>query len=213
MKSSSAPNVYKNLNQNINHCKFDLSKESDVETNPGPPIDYSQDNVLLFGSNAGTQSVAMSLTSLIHNNRNGITSSTGFVNIMNTGNELYTALSRLSRQSYLLLTEVPEMITMFNSIYHPQYCPSYSGKLYVVVVPWKILITYLLALTPDGNLEIYQNNNDLNSLVQSILDIVENKFQPRDTEYYIKFLYCSSNFSTAVRLEVMAKHKSNSQKK
>ena len=73
--------------------------------------------------------MAMSPTSLIHNHRNGITSSTDFVNIMNTRNELYTALSRLSRQSYLLLTEVPEMITMFNSNYHPQYSPIYTGKI------------------------------------------------------------------------------------
>ncbi|XP_044166861.1 uncharacterized protein LOC122950914 [Acropora millepora] len=71
---------------------------------------------------------------------------------------------------------------------------------------------YLLELTPDGNLKIVQNNNDLNSLIQSILDIVKNKFQSRDTEYCIKFL-SSSNFSNAVRLKVMAKHKSNSQKK
>ena len=473
MKSSSAPNVYKNLNHKINHCKLNLSK--DVEINPGPPIDplktikapYSQDNVLLFGSNAGTQCVAMSFTSLIHNHRNGITSSTDLVNIMNTGNELYTALSRLSRQSYLLLTEVPEMITMFNSNYHLQYSPSYTGKIcgscamedfdycmplenaiqaligqsydsflltilsstvalyctadgkfkifdshardsfgiphpqgtcvllevntlnelinYFQMVyqnpevifelkgvhiiemlcesaeipnyqqtithatscntdagtinrkmplEWcgaisfycicfsiikscgywnaqtleaiidhasmfyreklypmnqhltindfpstlqiydadisvafnlekqgilsctsltsklmlQALITentnyntgflmwisnyciscifehkikrkkntvkyYLLALTADGNLEIFQNNNDLNSLIQSILNIVKNKFQSRDTEYCIKFLCCSSNFSSAVRLKVMAKHKSNSQKK
>ena len=472
MKSSSAPNVYKNLNHKINHCKLNLSK--DVEINPGPPIDplktikapYSQDNVLLFGSNAGTQCVAMSFTSLIHNHRNGITSSTDLVNIMNTGNELYTALSRLSRQSYLLLTEVPEMITMFNSNYHLQYSPSYTGKIcscamedfdycmplenaiqaligqsydsflltilsstvalyctadgkfkifdshardsfgiphpqgtcvllevntlnelinYFQMVyqnpevifelkgvhiiemlcesaeipnyqqtithatscntdagtinrkmplEWcgaisfycicfsiikscgywnaqtleaiidhasmfyreklypmnehltindfpstlqiydadisvafnlekqgilsctsltsklmlQALITentndntgflmwissyciscifehkikrnkntvkyYLLALSADGNLEIFQNNNDLNSLIQSILNIVKNKFQSRDTEYCIKFLCCSSNFSSAVRLKVMAKHKSNSQKK
>ena len=410
----------------------------------------------------------MSFTSLIHNHRNGITSSTDLVNIMNTGNELYTALSRLSRQSYLLLTEVPEMITMFNSNYHLQYSPSYTGKIcgscamedfdycmplenaiqaligqsydsflltilsstvalyctadgkfkifdshardsfgiphpqgtcvllevntlnelinYFQMVyqnpevifelkgvhiiemlcesaeipnyqqtithatscntdagtinrkmplEWcgaisfycicfsiikscgywnaqtleaiidhasmfyreklypmnqhltindfpstlqiydadisvafnlekqgilsctsltsklmlQALITentnyntrflmwisnyyciscifehkikrkkntvkyYLLALTADGNLEIFQNNNDLNSLIQSILNIVKNKFQSRDTEYCIKFLCCSSNFSSAVRLKVMAKHKSNSQKK
>ncbi|XP_015764283.1 PREDICTED: uncharacterized protein LOC107343234 [Acropora digitifera] len=72
---------------------------------------------------------------------------------------------------------------------------------------------YLLALTPDGRLKIVQNNNDLNSLTQSILDIVKTKFQSRDIEYCIKFLSCSSNFSSAVRLKVMAKHKSNSQKK
>ena len=83
----------------------------------------------------------------------------------------------------------------------------------MVVVPWKIFITYLLALTPDRKLEVFQNNNDLNSLIQSILEIVKNKFQSRDTEYYIKFLCCSSKFSSAVRLMVIAKHKSNSQKK
>ena len=83
----------------------------------------------------------------------------------------------------------------------------------MVVVPWKTFITYLLALTPDRKLEVFQNNNDLNSLIQSILDIVKNKFQSRDTECYIKFLSCSSNFSSAVRLKVIAKHKSNSQKK
>ena len=48
---------------------------------------------------------------------------------MNTGNELYTALSRLSRQSYLLLTEVPEMIIMFNSNYHLQYSTGYTGNI------------------------------------------------------------------------------------
>ena len=53
---------------------------------------------------------------------------------------------------------------------------------------------------------------NLNSLIQSILDIVKNKFQSRDTEYCIKFLCCSSNFGSAVRLKVMAKQ-SNSEKK
>ena len=134
-KFYSLPSVYKNLNHRINHCTFNLS--NDVETNPGPPINstktiqapYSQDNVLLFGSNAGTQCVAMSLTSLIYNYRNGITSSMDLVNVMNIGNELYSGLSRLSRQSYLLLTEVPEMITVFNTNYHLQYSPSYTGAI------------------------------------------------------------------------------------
>ena len=134
-KAHLLPNVYKNLNHRINHCKFNLSK--DVETNPGPPIDptktiqapYSQDSVLLFGSNAGTQCVAMSLTSLIYNYRNGITSSMDLVNIMNIGNELYSGLSRLSRQSYLLLTEVPEVISVFNTNYCLQYSPSYTGAI------------------------------------------------------------------------------------
>ena len=60
----------------------------------------------MFGLNAGTQCVAMSLASLIYNKRNGIVSSMDLVNIMNIGNELYSGLSSLSRQLYLLLTEV-----------------------------------------------------------------------------------------------------------
>ena len=42
------------------------------------------------------------------------------VNIMNIGNELYSGLSSLSRQSYLLLIEVSEMIIVFNINYQLQ---------------------------------------------------------------------------------------------
>ena len=60
----------------------------------------------MFGSNAGSQCVAMSLCALIYNfDRKLINSPTDLVNIMNVGNELYTVLSRLSRQTYLMLAE------------------------------------------------------------------------------------------------------------
>ena len=39
------------------------------------------------------------------------------VNIMNIGNELHSGLSSLSKQSYLLLSGVPEMIIVFNINY------------------------------------------------------------------------------------------------
>ena len=95
------PGVYKNLNHRVNHSNFILSR--DIETNPGPinPIKtiqapYSQDNVVLFGLNAGNQCVAMSLTSLIFAHRNnGISSSVDLTQIMNIGNELDSSLSRL----------------------------------------------------------------------------------------------------------------------
>ena len=85
----------------MNHTELKLS--NDIEKNPGP-IDhtktiqapYSQGYVELFGQNAGTQCVAMSLTSLIYNYRNNIISSVDLINIMNIGNELYSGLSRLS---------------------------------------------------------------------------------------------------------------------
>ena len=52
------------------------------------------------------------------------------VNIMNIGNELYSGLSSLSRQSYLLLTEVCEMIMVFNINYQLQCSPSYTGTIH-----------------------------------------------------------------------------------
>ena len=127
------PNVYKNLNHRVNHFKSNLS--GDIEKNPGPVINstktiqapYSQDNVAMFGLNAGTQCVAMSLASLIYNKRKGIVSLMDLVNIMNIGNELY---SGLSRQSYLLLTEVCEMIMVFNINYQLQCSPSYTGTIH-----------------------------------------------------------------------------------
>ena len=61
---------------------------------------------------------------------NGIVSSMELVNIVNIGNELYSGLSSLSRQFYLLLTKVPEMIIMFNINYQLQYSPSYSGTIH-----------------------------------------------------------------------------------
>ena len=135
-RSNSVPNVYKNLNHRVNHFKSNLS--GDIETNPGPVINstktiqapYSQDNVAMFGLNAGTQCVAMSLVSLIYNKSNGVVSTMDLVNIMNIGNELYSGLSSLSNQSYLLFTEVPEMIIVFNINYQLQYSPSYTGTIH-----------------------------------------------------------------------------------
>ena len=84
----------------------------------------------MFGLNVGTQCLAMSLASLMYNKRNGILSSMDLVNITNSGNELYSGLSSLSRQSYLLVTEVPEMIIVFNINYQLQYSPSYTGTIH-----------------------------------------------------------------------------------
>ena len=52
------------------------------------------------------------------------------VNIMNIGNELYSGQSSLSRQSQLLLTEVPEMIIVFDINYQLQYDPSCTGTIH-----------------------------------------------------------------------------------
>ena len=51
------------------------------------------------------------------------------VNIVNIDDELYSGLSGLSKQSYLLFTEVPEIIIVFNINYQLQYSPSYTGTI------------------------------------------------------------------------------------
>ena len=62
-RSNSVPNVYKNPNHRVNHFKSNLS--GDIETTPGPVINsnktiqapFNEDNVAMFGLNAGTQCV------------------------------------------------------------------------------------------------------------------------------------------------------------
>ena len=62
-RSNSVPNVYKNLNNRVNH--FRSIQSGDTEINPGPVINstktiqapFCQDNVEMLGLNAGTQCV------------------------------------------------------------------------------------------------------------------------------------------------------------
>ena len=50
---------------------------------------------------------------------------------MNLGNQLYSSLSRLSRQMYLLLEELPTMVTVEDYDYSIELSPSYTGNLYL----------------------------------------------------------------------------------
>mgnify|MGYP001793348019 CR=1 FL=1 len=113
--------VYKSLNHRINHSNFELSR--DVEKNPdlGTVIDsvfllhILKVITALCGLNGGRQCVAMSLRALIHKHNNSISSSADLARIINIGNELYSVLSRLFNQNFLLLTELPQMITVLES--------------------------------------------------------------------------------------------------
>ena len=69
---------------------------TDIDQNPGPtPLyfdpnktitaPYSHDCELVFGQNSGQQYVAMSLSSLIYNNKQWINSANDPVSIMNIG--------------------------------------------------------------------------------------------------------------------------------
>ena len=72
------------------------------------------------------------LCSLIYINRNNsIVDFNGLVNIMQMGNELYIALSRLSRQTYLLLRELPTMVTVQDTNYSLEFSKSNTAPSFV----------------------------------------------------------------------------------
>ena len=115
------------------------STDHTAQKNPGPSyVDpsktirapYSQGNEDVFGSYAGRQCVAVSLSALIYICNKQITELQDFIKIMNIGNELYGTLSRLTGQSYLLLNELPTMVTNCNTDYQIEFSQSYSSCLH-----------------------------------------------------------------------------------
>ena len=115
--------AYKSLIHRVNFGQFKLS--TDIEKNPGPTAveatktihaPYCQGNVVVFGENAGQQCVAMSLRAIIYIKIGRITSVAGMIQ-MTVGNQLYSSLSFLARQSMLMLTELPKMPTVFERFF------------------------------------------------------------------------------------------------
>ena len=123
-----------------------IRQANDVEENPGPTIfdfidatrticaDYSQGNEALFGETAGKQCVAMSLTAIIYHHIENInlwTSST-LNSILTIGNNLYISI-RCSVQAndYLLLTDVPCIVSIYNKVYTLAYSESFTGNLFM----------------------------------------------------------------------------------
>ena len=124
-----------------------IRQANDVEENPGPTIfdiidpmttvsaDYSQGNEALFGENAGKQCVAMSLTAIIYHQIEHISNWTCSTlnNILTIGNNLYISI-RYSVQAndYLLLTDVPCIVSLYNKVYTLQYSESLTGSLFMM---------------------------------------------------------------------------------
>lgn len=80
----------------------------------------------------GEYCVAMSLSALIYNKMKGIQSYNDLVQIMEIGNQLYSKLSQSTGQVYLMRTELPSMIAMFEKNYLLSYSESYTGFLQYV---------------------------------------------------------------------------------
>ena len=112
---------YKSLTHIGNCTKYKLC--NDLGENPGPVMHhvdpsktikapYSQRDVVVFGQNARQGCVAMCLCALIYYNMKGISNPGDLKEIMLIGNQLYSSLSKLVRKSFLLLTELPTMLTI-----------------------------------------------------------------------------------------------------
>ena len=76
----------------------------------------SQGNELVFGQNSRQKCVARSSCSFIYNTRQRISSGHDLIDI-NIGNQLYSGLSQLARQSYLMQTELPTMLNVSEADY------------------------------------------------------------------------------------------------
>ena len=123
-----------------------LRLSNDVETNPGPTVydiidpttttcaDFSQGDTR-FGFSAGKQCVAMSLTAIVYNQLETVSTwnSSSLNTILLNGNGLYNYISNSIRKDFLLLTEVPEMISLSSNIYTLQYSDSYTGSVFMTV--------------------------------------------------------------------------------
>ena len=66
----------------------------------------------------------MSLCASIYNKIRRIASVDDMIQIMTVGNQLYSSLSLLARQSMIMLTELPEMVTVFERFAQLQYSES-----------------------------------------------------------------------------------------
>ncbi|CAB4039833.1 ATP-dependent DNA helicase PIF1, partial [Paramuricea clavata] len=123
-----------------------LRLANDVEENPGPiniydivdhsftvRADFNQGNISMFGINAGKQCVAMSIYAIVYNEIK-------FVNIWDTplmnmllvnANNLYSIISQHIQKDFLLLTDVPEILSINNDTFNLEYSDSFSGALWM----------------------------------------------------------------------------------
>ena len=71
----------------------------------------------------------MSLCTLIYSKIRRNTS-VDMIQIVIVGNELYSSLSLLARQSLLMLIELPGMVTVFERIFQLEYSESYTCNMH-----------------------------------------------------------------------------------
>ena len=72
----------------------------------------------------------MSLCASIYSKITKITSVDDMTQIMIVGIQLYSSLSLLARESMLMLTELPGMVTVFEQFFHLEYSDSYTCNIH-----------------------------------------------------------------------------------
>ena len=72
----------------------------------------------------------MSLCALIYSKIRRITSVDDMIQIVTVGSQIYCSLSLLARQSTEMLTELPEMVSVFEQSFHLEYSESYTCNMH-----------------------------------------------------------------------------------
>ncbi|CAB4005683.1 ATP-dependent DNA helicase PIF1 [Paramuricea clavata] len=123
-----------------------LRLANDVEENPGPvniynivdhsftvPADFNQGNISMFGINAGKQCVAMSIYAIVYNEIKSVNIwDTPLMNmLLINANNLYAIISQHIQKDFLLLTDVPEILSINNDTFNLEYSDSFSGALWM----------------------------------------------------------------------------------
>ena len=95
----------------VNFGQFKLS--TDVEKNPGPSVYVDATKTIHAPYCQGNVVSIWEKCALIYSKIRRITSVDDMIQIMTARNQRYSSLSFLVRQSMLMLTELPEMRTVF----------------------------------------------------------------------------------------------------
>ena len=101
----------------------------------------------------------MSLRALIYSTIRRITSVDDMIQIMTVGNELYSSLSLLARQSMLMLPELPGMVTVFERFFQLEYSESYTCNMH-----------------GDARIEGYNHGMPLGTALETLLAMNYNSF-------------------------------------
>ena len=147
--------------------------------------DFSQGNTKKFRQNAGKQCLAMSLTAIIYNHITNANEwdSTVLNDILCAGNNLYSFISNSVKKSYLLLTDVPEMVSVFDGIYCMQYGEPFAGDLFMAntALPYYSIDNALNNLFAETHLNYQHCMLTIGSNTVAILKTSEGTFKVFDS--------------------------------